>query len=129
MTEEESSPVWSISLEFFYSQDAMRNSIVNETDGQRYMGKAETTTFEVVKGAEVQHMPDGYVVYQEERDKVHYVNPVAAIVYELCGANQSISSMTAYLKSEFSLDEPPMEAVEDCVAKLVEEGLIIKCEG
>lgn len=91
------------------------------------MDETENFLFEVVKGAEVQHMPDGYVVYQEDRDKVHYLNPVAAMIYELCSSNQSISSISAYLQSAFSLADAPTQAVIDCVANLVDEGLIKKC--
>ena len=91
------------------------------------MNAQQDYSFETVDGVEVQHMPDGYVVYQADRDKVHYLNPVAAMVYELCDADKSMSKISAYLQSAFSLDQPPDQEVEDCIANLLNEGLIKKC--
>ena len=36
------------------------------------------------EGLDVNEVPDGYVIYQTEADRVHYLNKTAAIVFELC---------------------------------------------
>ena len=41
--------------------------------------------FRRVAGVETNAAPDGVMVYQESRDKVHFLNQTAVIVFELCG--------------------------------------------
>jgi hypothetical protein len=78
-------------------------------------------------GCEVSHMPDGFVVYQVKEEKVHYLNPTAAMIYELCGTRQSVTAIAAYLQKTFSLPEPPVAEVVDCIDSLVTQGLIELC--
>jgi hypothetical protein len=84
-------------------------------------------TYVQIAGCEVSHVPDGFVVYQAKRDKVHYLNSTAAIVYELCGTKLTISGIAAYLGNVFSLSEPPLMEVRNCIDSLVREGLIEPC--
>lgn len=72
-------------------------------------------------------MPDGFVVYQVKAEKVHYLNPTAAMIYELCGTRLTVSGIAAYLQKTYSLPEPPMTEVGDCIDALVTQGLIELC--
>ncbi|MEL6201199.1 MAG: PqqD family protein [Pseudomonadota bacterium] len=92
------------------------------------MTNAIDDKYQPEEGLEVQHMPDGFVVYQPENEKVHYLNPTASIVFELCGAGQSKSAIAGYLQKAFSLDEPPLEQVDQCIADLLKQKLITLCE-
>ncbi len=83
--------------------------------------------YKQVGGCEVSHIPDGYMVHQAEPEKVHYLNPTAAIVYELCDGAQSVTAIANFLQSNFSLPEPPVAEVQDCIASLLVEGLIAPC--
>ena len=48
------------------------------------------------EGLDVNEVPDGYVIYQTEADRVHYLNKTAAIVFELCdGARGTTTSSRA----------------------------------
>ncbi len=87
-------------------------------DGAKYI-RAE--------GLEVNRMPDGYVVYQPERDKVHYLNPSAAMIFELCGEASDIAAITAYLQEAFALSTPPDGEVRACLDELVAEKIILPC--
>lgn len=78
-------------------------------------------------GCEISHMPDGFVVYQTEKEKVHYLNPTAAMIYELCDTKLTASGIGAYLQKAFSLPAPPMDEVADCIDSLVTQGLIELC--
>jgi hypothetical protein len=78
-------------------------------------------------GLEVNRMPDGYVVYQPERDKVHYLNPSAAMIFELCGEKTTFGAITTYLQEAYALSAPPVGEVRACLAELVAEGIIRPC--
>ena len=62
-----------------------------------------TSTFALTKGCETSFMADGIVIYQVAREKVHYLNPTAAIVYRLCGDRASAEQIAGYLQRTFSL--------------------------
>jgi len=72
-------------------------------------------------------MPDGLVIYQESSGLVHYLNPTAALVYELCGAGETLGSIADFMKSAYSLDIQPIDEIEACVRGLLAEGLIERC--
>ncbi len=55
-------------------------------------------TFELGTGQELTPVPDGYMIYKSTTEKVHYLNPTASILYELCGAGYSIERMGGFLK-------------------------------
>ena len=44
-------------------------------------------------GHEFNPVPDGYVIYQSGRDRVHFLNPTAVIVYELCDGRHSVEQI------------------------------------
>lgn len=83
-----------------------------------------TATFEQTPGGEVSQMPDGVVVYQADRERVHYLNPTASLVYDLCGDAGSVAAITAYLQEAFALAAPPTDEVSLCLEQLISEGLI-----
>lgn len=86
-----------------------------------------TATFDQTSGCEVSQMSDGLVVYQASRERVHYLNPTASLVYDLCGEVRSASAIAAYLQDEFTLLEPPGDEVALCLEQLLAEGLISQC--
>ncbi|MEO1747541.1 MAG: PqqD family protein [Pseudomonadota bacterium] len=92
------------------------------------MTSADIDRYQPENGLEVQHMPDGYVVYQPENEKVHYLNPTASIVFEMCGAGKSKSAIANYLQEAFALDGPPTDQVDECIADLLKQELISPCE-
>jgi hypothetical protein len=84
-------------------------------------------TYARTAGCEVNHTPDGFVVYQAKEEKVHYLNPTAAMIYELCDARLNAPAIATYLQNAFSLPEPPMTEVTDCIDSLIAQGLIQLC--
>jgi hypothetical protein len=67
---------------------------------------------------------DGFVVYQPTRDRVHYLNPTAAMILELCDGSLSASDLTGFLARTFSLAAPPWVEVAACLTKLLDAGLL-----
>ncbi len=80
-----------------------------------------------VDGLEVNRMPDGYVVYHAEQDKVHYLNPSASMIFELCGETTTFAAITEYLQETYALSAPPASEVRACLEELTAEGIILPC--
>jgi hypothetical protein len=70
---------------------------------------------------------DGYIVYDKAKDRVHFLNPTAAIVLELCTGVLTTLEIAEALERTFSLPQTPIDPVRDCLASLLSEGLIETC--
>jgi hypothetical protein len=75
-------------------------------------------------GIEVNRVADGYVVYDPERDRVHYLNPTAVLLFELCDGRRRAADLPRLLQSVYALPEPPLTEVAAYLEKLLAEGLI-----
>jgi hypothetical protein len=75
---------------------------------------------------DVNEVPDGYVIYQIERDRVHYLNKTAAIVFELCDGAWGRDEVVQRTLHLFDLDSVEgLEDVEACIQSLLDEGLVL----
>jgi hypothetical protein len=83
-------------------------------------------TFAVSPGLEVTQVPDGVVIFQASRDRVHYLNPTAAIVFELCGLGKSRGEIESFMFDGFSLAATPADDVGSCLVALESEGLVTR---
>ncbi|MBV9548754.1 MAG: methyltransferase domain-containing protein [Alphaproteobacteria bacterium] len=70
---------------------------------------------------------DGYVAYDPVADRLHQLNPVAALLTELCDGSRSVAEV-AELASPF-LPEGETEAVAKWVAQATEAGLLTDAAG
>jgi hypothetical protein len=77
------------------------------------------------QGLEINAVADGYIVYQPERDRVHYLNPTAALILELCNGRNAETELPELLQSAFDLSAPPADEVKACLQTLRGEGLIL----
>jgi hypothetical protein len=84
--------------------------------------------FSADDGLELSQVPDGYVIYQVRRDRVHFLNPSAVAVFELCSEGVAVPEIVRYLQEAYQLPAPPVEMVKDCVTMLVTEELIRPCQ-
>lgn len=75
-------------------------------------------------GLQISQAASGYVVFDESRDRVHYLNHTAVLILELCDGELSPEDIAAYLQEAYSLSEPPTTEVEAYLARLAEEGLV-----
>jgi hypothetical protein len=75
-------------------------------------------------GVELSEVTDGFLVYQPERDRVHYLNATAALLLEICDGSLAASDLPPFLAAAFSLAEPPRDEVASCLATLLAEGLL-----
>jgi len=83
--------------------------------------------YQIVDEYELKLMPDGYVIYQQDNEQVHYLNPTASMVLELCRARLTAEEISQYVGSKFDLAEMPLSEVEDCLRDLIDKGLIKTC--
>jgi len=77
-----------------------------------------------VDGLEVLPADEGYVIYEQVNDCVHYLNPVAALIYELCDGDNSAESIMTLVQQSFGLADAPAAAVADALQQLKQKGLI-----
>ncbi len=75
-------------------------------------------------GLEIIPADDGYVIYEEEKDRVHYLNPVAALIYELCNGDNSTGTIMELVQQSFGLVDTPAAEVTKALEQLKDEGLI-----
>jgi hypothetical protein len=80
--------------------------------------------FDACEGLEITEVPDGRVVYQASRQKVHYLNPTAIVVLELLSAGKTAAEAALFLKDAYSLAEIPTGSTNSCIQSLVGEGLL-----
>ena len=75
-------------------------------------------------GLEVNEVKDGLVVYDPERDRVHYMNATASVVFTLCDGEHDRTAIGASLAEAFGLADPPSTEVDACLRQLTDEGLL-----
>jgi len=73
---------------------------------------------------DINEVEDGYVIYQKEKDKVHYLNKTAVLVLESCTGRNTVTDIGAIVKEAYQLPEVPEKEVADCLDTLFQEGLI-----
>jgi Coenzyme PQQ synthesis protein D (PqqD) len=76
------------------------------------------------EGVEIEPAADGYVIYDSERDRVHYLNHTAALVLELCTGRNSAEDISRLLQTAYELPDPPATETRECLDQLTAEGLI-----
>src|SRR5258708_38038225 len=73
---------------------------------------------------EIRVVEDGYAVYQLDRDRLHHLNPTAALVLELCNGSHTSAELPELVQLAFGLPLPPVEPVMACLDALREQGLL-----
>jgi hypothetical protein len=87
----------------------------------------EDDCYRKIGGFDQDEVVDGYIVYDQANDRVHFLNPTAAIVLELCTGVLTALEIAEVVQRTFSLPQTPIGPVRDCLATLLSEGLIETC--
>lgn len=77
-----------------------------------------------VDGLEAHEVEDGLVVYQDATDRVHYLNPVAAVVFELCDGSRTQTEIEGLVGAAWGLADPPHAEVQACLEQFRTEGIV-----
>jgi hypothetical protein len=88
----------------------------------------EVDRFRMVEGIDRQEVVDGYIIYDKAKDRVHFLNPTAAIVLELCTGVLTPIEIASVVQRMFSLPDPPGDPVRECLSSLLSERLIEPCK-
>jgi hypothetical protein len=95
------------------------------------MGRTrKTTTTSVaqyprqVDGLAVNAVEDGFMIYQPEADRVHYLNHTAVVILELCNGRNTPARIATLLKHAYGLSGTPEREVTETLVKMRDEGLI-----
>ena len=83
--------------------------------------------FMKVRNLDINEAPDGYVVYDDARSKVHFMNVTAASILELCDGKASVGAIYKLIQEAFDLDEAPKADVDACLNDFLSNGLIEAC--
>lgn len=73
---------------------------------------------------ELNRVPDGAMVYQKSRERVHFLNTTALVVFELCGAGKKRAEIEAFVADAFGLSDAPTQEIEECLKSMLDEGLV-----
>jgi hypothetical protein len=88
------------------------------------MTESQTDKPDQAAGLEINPVTDGYIIYQAERDRVHYLNQTAALVFELCNGRNEFNDLVRMVQQAWQLASPPIEEVTECLGALRQEGLV-----
>jgi len=75
-------------------------------------------------GLDISPTEDGYVIYQPELDRVHYLNHSAILILELSTGSNSAADIAGFIQEAYGLPEPPVAMVRETIAKLSEQKLL-----
>ena len=75
-------------------------------------------------GLEINPAEDGFIVYQPEFDRVHFLNATAVLILELCNGKNSEQQIVELIEEAYSLKEKPEEIVREALAKMKDDGLL-----
>ena len=75
-------------------------------------------------GLEIEPAGDGFIVYDEGRERVHYLNHTAALVFELSTGELDVRGISEWIAQVYGLAEPPLGDVESALEELVAERLV-----
>lgn len=75
---------------------------------------------------EVTQVPDGYVIYDEAKEKVHYLNPTAAVIYSVCDGQRTVDDIRVFIQDAYDIAEAP--DLGEFFASLEGAGLVCRIE-
>ncbi len=82
-----------------------------------------------IDGLDLSPADDGYIIYQPEQDRVHFLNPSAVLILELCNGKNSAEEIVELVKQAYSLPAAPLAEVNLALTQLTAEGLLRHSHG
>jgi hypothetical protein len=79
----------------------------------------------LAEGMEINQVEDGYVVYQADRDRVHYLNHTAVLVLEGCTGSNRVEEIVELVRQAFHPPGDPEADVKTCLENLKQQGLVV----
>jgi hypothetical protein len=76
------------------------------------------------EGLEIYLVDDQCVVYDTAEDRIHYLNPTAALVLEFCDGTHSADDIAALVQAAYNLPAVPTSDVNACLSSLRDMAII-----
>lgn len=84
-----------------------------------------SATLSRATGLDVHDVPDGYIVYDNARDRVHYLNETAAIIFEFCDSKLELEDVVERVATAFDLGPSVHAEIRASLDLLIKEGLVL----
>lgn len=68
---------------------------------------------------------DGYIIYQPASDRVHFLNPTAVLILELCNGENSPEQIVDLVKEAYGLPDAPVKDVHEALKQFKADGLLL----
>jgi hypothetical protein len=82
-----------------------------------------------VDGLDISPAEDGFIIYRADEDRVHYLNPTAVLILELCTGQNSPDQIVELVKQAYGLAQAPVEEVQEALRQLKTESLLVSSDG
>ncbi|MGA8538114.1 MAG: PqqD family protein [Terriglobales bacterium] len=76
------------------------------------------------EGIEIHAVGDECAVYETAADRIHYLNPTAALILEFCDGDHSPAEIAALVQEAYGLPGAPLAEVNGCLNSLKEIGIV-----
>ena len=77
-----------------------------------------------IEDLDINPADDGFIIYQPEEDRVHFLNPTAVFILELCNGRNSMADIIEVVQHAYGLADAPVNVVSEAVTKMKSEGLL-----
>jgi hypothetical protein len=75
-------------------------------------------------GLDIHLVDDHCVVYDTIGDRIHYLNPTAALVLEFCDGKRSPAEIAALVQQAYGLAATPLDEIARCLSSLQEMEIV-----
>jgi hypothetical protein len=94
-------------------------------DEQRKSAGAGTVCPRHSDNLDISPADDGYIIYQPELDVVHFLNPTALLILELCTGENSPEQIVDLVKEAYGLSDAPVKEVHETLEQLRKDSLLL----
>jgi hypothetical protein len=84
-----------------------------------------SATLSRASNLDIHEVPDGYIVYDNARDRVHYLNNTAAIIFEFSGNKLEPDDVVRRVAKAFDLGPSAHAEIRAALDLLLKEGLVL----
>ncbi len=77
-----------------------------------------------IDGLEVQVVGNRVLAYEMASNRIHYLNPTAALILELCDGNRSTEELAWLVQEAYGLEQAPVDEVVQGLATLRTSGIV-----
>lgn len=77
---------------------------------------------ELADGFDLTPVDDGFIIYEKDNDRVHYLNHTAALVLLLCDGNTAAPDIIILVQQQFELEAPPDDQIVEILMQFRDEG-------